>query len=78
MFFTTTYRAPAARSRRRNSVIFATLRPAEVGDVDVGEPLQPLGERLDRGLPFGLAHRYTAVSSRTPGPIVLDTVAERR
>ena len=53
------------------------VQPGEIGDVQSGRRLEPPGQRIHRFLPFGLAHRYTAVSIRTPGPMVLETVADR-
>src|SRR5690606_4115690 len=53
------------------------VQSAEVGHVHIGRGLELRAQRLHRLLPFGLAHRYPAVSSRTPGPIVLEIVAER-
>src|SRR5215207_2051325 len=49
----------------------------EVRHVDVRRVLEQRAQTGHRLLAFGLVHRYTAVSSRTPGPMVLEMVAVR-
>ena len=53
------------------------VEAAEVGDEERRGGLDGLGQHGDFRMPFNLAHRYPAVSSLMPGPIVALTVAER-
>ena len=78
VFFTTTYSTPAGAEPAAELGHPEHVQAAEVGDVDVGRALELLGQRSPPSAwRFGLAHRYPAVSSRTPGPMVLEIVAER-
>ena len=70
----------AARAAMEQAVLMARSRGAWADLMDQESRAQGetdvVSEALHHRLAFSLAHRYSAGSSRTPGPIVLETVAD--